>query len=655
MRIASIRLRNWMAYRGEHVLELGPKVYAIVARTGTDPERSNWLGKSSLLEAVVFALYGEHRFRTEDEWISEGESSGEIAIQFDDGRRVQRTRERGKRTTPYYYPQDATQAAMKEEAQAAIVEAVGLSSDDFRATCYFEQKKLARFIDAEPAERMKIVSAWLRLEPLEACETRAKQLGASLELDAKNVDGHLAALDAREAEIWKKDPETGKPKWTKEAIEAAIPEFEKDAERRRGLVASAEAALERNAQIIAGRSRISEYEQVLTDGRSVRVEYEKRNLLVLKTQAEGAENLARAAAVASGKVGREVTEARALAKGQFDGRCPVAGIQCPAKDSINQDRENNRRRAEEAEKACAVAEAQLDEAEKKARAARAALQEAERIGQRLEVLREQAKRLAPLAKAAKEGGEPEDPHIVRARLEKERGELMEVQLAIQNLRSWAKELDDIAKTRENLRAKRREIDAKVGVFREAVVVFGKRGAQRRVAEGALGQIEEGANRVLRDIGADNSIRVMWSREGKGLATACDACGHPFPSSVKVKHCERCGGVRGPKLENKLEIALARKSGAAEDLAGAGFQLAASRWLRESRGTSWSTALLDEPFGALDAAHRRGFAAHLTSMLSGAYGFEQAFVVAHHASVLDALPGRIEIVSDGRWSVPRVVV
>jgi hypothetical protein len=37
-----------------------------------------------------------------------------------------------------------------------------------------------------------------------------------------------------------------------------------------------------------------------------------------------------------------------------------------------------------------------------------------------------------------------------------------------------------------------------------------------------------------------------------------------------------------------------------------------------------------------------------------YGFRQAFVVAHHGSIMDALPGRIEIVRGAKGSIVRVV-
>ena len=658
MRIAKLRIRNIGPYRGEHVLELGPRVYAIVARLKEDARRSNWLGKSTLLKSIVYALEGSKAFpehRYDEDVISRGESACDSEIVFDEGTRILRTKLKGKRTSLYFFPAggDPTKPLVQDEAQLAIERFVGLSAEDFRATCYFEQKRLARFITTEPAKRMDMVSAWFRLEPLEKCEAAVHRMAASLEDTNKKLDGHLAALDQRKEDLARSLGWTEKD-GLREAIDRAIKNLDAEIETRKGIVGALEDKLQKNAEILAARSRVTDYQNVVAEGKKAREEFDKVKLPVLQQKWEEASGtLAQENATLEG-LSRDLRQKRQLARGEFDGACPVAGIDCPAKESINAERSRNAKLAAEAEKKHEAQHAKAHEAALGEAEARRQLGLARRLQERLDVLREQAKKLADQARLAKDGPEPADPIALRQELEKERGDMMDAKGKVERLRAWGKELDDAVVTRRTLNEKKAEIAGQLGTFREAAVIFGKRGAQRRVAEGALLQIQDDANEMLRESGANLSIEAQWSREGKGLATACEACGNPFPASAKVKHCERCGAPRGPKLENKLDIVLSDWSGAAEDLAGAGIQLAASRWLREERGTSWSTALLDEPFGALDAAHREGFAAHLTAMLSGRYGFEQAFVVAHHASVLDALPGRIEIVSDGKWAVPRVV-
>lgn len=656
MRIARIRNKNFGCYRGEHALDLEAKVYAIIARKQDDAERSNWLGKSTLLESVVYALEGTHRHRYDEDLISHGESMLDTELTFDEGSRILRSKQKGKSTRLYFYPRggDPTKPLVQDEAQLAIERFVGLTPEDFRATCYFEQKKMAKFITTEPSKRMDMVSAWFRLKPLENCETVVHRMASTLEDTNKKLDGHLAALDQRKEDLAKALGWTEKD-GLREAIDRAVKSLTEDLETRAGIVGALEDKLQKNGELLAARTRVQDYQNVVAEGKLAREAFDKVKLPVLQQEWETKSGLlAQEHTVLEGLRG-ELRQKRALARGEFDGSCPVAGIVCPATKAINEERERNAQLAKTAEQAFGEQEKKCNAASQVETDARKLLQEGQRLKDRLDLLREQAKKLAEQTKAAKDAPEAVDPQTIRQDLEKERGDMLDAKGKLERLRSWGRELDDAVVTRKTLNEKKAEIAGQLGTFREAAVIFGKRGAQRRVAEGALQQIQDDANDMLRECGANLSIEARWSREGKGLAGACEACGNPFPSSAKVKHCERCGTARGPKLENKLDIILSDFSGAAEDLAGAGIQLAASRWLREERGTTWSAALLDEPFGALDAAHRKGFAAHLTAMLSGRYGFEQAFVVAHHSSILDALPGRIEIVSDGKWSTPRVVV
>jgi hypothetical protein len=202
------------------------------------------------------------------------------------------------------------------------------------------------------------------------------------------------------------------------------------------------------------------------------------------------------------------------------------------------------------------------------------------------------------------------------------------------------------------RAEAEALERAVRTAAAAAAIFGKGGAQRRLAEGALGEIEGQANELLGECEIPLSVRVQWAREGSGVAASCSACGEPFPRSEKAKVCARCGAERGPNIVHSLSIDPSAQSGGARDLAGIFVQLAAAAWLVADRDAEWGCALLDEPTATLDSFNRRALSAHFSQILSRV-GCTQALVISHSSDAMQGLPGRIEVVSDGQWSTARV--
>lgn len=642
MRLAALRLSNWKCFYGDHSLVLDAKVYAIVARLRTDETRSNWCGKSSLTEAITFVLSGKHVFRTEDEFISLGEKRCSCSITFDDGSIVTRSRDRGK-STVLKYRVDGRELS-GDEARFEILRRMGLTEQDFDATWCFEQRQIARFILSRPKDRMDMVSGWVGLGPLEQAEAVAKSRAAQLIGDLDDVVARIASA--------KRVEQDAVGDGTLDILLAKIVDAE---DRTRTARASRDAArkahVEANA-VVRHFENADRYEQVKVHGMQL-AEQER----VLRGEAEAADVSAvaedhRLAVATQAEARRQVNQRKTVARGQFDGRCPIAEVSCPARNQINQTRSVAQVALDRAESALADAsEVEQTAAGEVARVTSAKL-ELRTVEAKLESARKVALELR------------ESRKVVRGLCRPDLGSLAEVEVAAQEMVVVAeRELATLrhrSETAERARIEhaklvvtQEDLDVRLATVQEAMKIFGKNGAQRRVAESVLGHIEATANAMLRDSGIELSVEIRWSREGDGLATACEVCGWAFPSSTKVKECKRCREARGPKLVHSLDFVLSRRSGAAEDLAGIAIQLAASAWLRDARDSTWTTAILDEATAHLDVAHRRMFLTSAFRMLSHA-GFDQAFVVAHSQHLADALPGRILIESDGSRSSVRVV-
>ena len=617
--ISRLVLKNWLAYRGEHVLDLEAKAYAIHAhRADLDPDRSNWCGKSALVESIRFALYGVHRHDTEDGWITNGEKEGSVRVEMPDGAWIERSRVRGK-TTVVRASFSQEKESAKDRAQEEIARHLALSEEDYRNTCDWAQGEMARIITLRPAQRTEIVSQWLGLAPLEK----------ALDLAKSDYRSQLRALEAIAAE--------------EKAV--VLPE-ERDV-----------AALERELQTVA--SEVAQLEAALDEARLLTADYERwKEAEQLRQEAAGLEKAIAAAGkvlvrdpaaetAAEAEAARDLRQKRQLAAGVFDGACPVASIQCPAKDQILAQRAHNASLLEAARLRHGEADRALSDARTAQREGQARVQELERLKGRLDGLRVQIARAPAQAPPV-----PGDLAALRQDLDAARRRQQEAATAVSLAREANAQRERAAALVATLRTKREEAAADLRICKDGVGIF--RDALRVVAEGNLARIERRANQALVAAGVDLQVAVSWVSEGKDLAKDCAECGEPFPSSRKVRACARCGAERGPNLIQELTIEPSNVSGAANDLAGIFVQFAASAWVRSARGSTWATACLDEPVAQLDRANRRSFAAALPRLLA-ASAFRQAFVVAHTPETLEALPGRIVIVNEGGNATPKVIV
>lgn len=642
MRVARVWMTNWMRFAGDNTVDLDAAVYGIVGAYDDDERRSNWSGKTAFVEAIRFALFGVHRAAREDGWITHGEPGGSVSVTLSDGTLITRSRRRGQATR--LLVERGGEQATGDAAQAVLDTALGLGRDDFEVTCWFGQKQMARLILAKPVERFDLVSGWFGLDPLQRCEERVRLhlsgISSEAVVGAQALQGAHARLDALVL-AWagvlgnaaptarvgvlrgEMASRGGRCKAAEARVNAALAEVEAFAGGRRAVDAAEELA-----EIRAQGKELSEQIDVLAESGALVGDW------------TDAHDLAKAALT---RAADELKAKRSLARGEFSGRCPVDGHSCPVSRDINERVGANAGLYEAAVQAYDAAAKQESTTRLELDGLVAEARKHDALVGKRDALRARARVLLPLAETVKGLRFDADEHARRLAaldaahraLAAEEEGLHAVQAALLELEGLLVAIDTAERTLARVRARE-------AVGRAALRIFGRSGAQKRIAEAALAEIEAGANGILREAAIDLSLRVQWGREGVGLATWCGECGAPYPSSARVKACERCKAERGPKVVERLDIELSDRSGAAEDLAGAALQLSAAAWLRRERGVSWSVAFLDEPFGALDEANRKGFAAHLVAMLRGSAGFEQAFIVAHHPDVIDGLPARLVV-------------
>lgn len=639
MRISRIEIENWRCFRGSHSVDLDSGAHAIIARHETDPDRSNWLGKSTFLWAPRFAQTGEKPkdCQTEDDWITRGEEAGSVKVLLSDRTEIERSRKRGGPTVLVVKSINGT--FRKAEAQAEIERIVGLS-DAGGDSWFLAQKSFDDFVKMRPGERAKIVSGWLRIEPLQRAEANVRSSLSELfnkesQLSAKErADRDLLASLLTRAGI-----DTGIPiSHAVEKLSEIVQTNEAIARETLKDIESHETELRKLSKIEADRERAKEREDLAKEVERARREAERaeatvpggRKLVRLRQAYQGASEEA-------ATLDRIARDKRTLARGEFDGCCPVGGQTCPVTKELNAQHKQNARAAQEAVKEATEAHERVEGARREHEAAEWQLRAAERARERLATLSARLERIKPVDISDFDESRADELNVLLSKAKRRRDEARD---GMRDAKNAIAEVERIGKRIEETVRELAAIKDRIRTKREAVEILGRRGAQRRIAEAALTEVEDGANALLARAGIDLYVRFRWDRETGGLATACDVCGASFPASTRIRECSKCQTTRGPKIDERLDVVLSDRSGAADDLAGLAISLSVSSMLRAERGSAWGVVCLDEPFAALDRANRKSLARGLISALVGQW--EQALVIAHDDATMDGMSNRIVI-------------
>ncbi|RPJ17583.1 MAG: SMC family ATPase, partial [Chloroflexi bacterium] len=169
----------------------------------------NGAGKSSLLDAITWSLFGEARGKSSDVInLRQDVKAAEVALTFqheENTYRVQRTLPRNKNTILEF--QVRTQTGWKpltekttRETQARIEQTLRLDFETFVNASFFLQGKADQFTQQNAGKRKEVLSNILGLEMWEDYKNRTAEKRKSLEREADEIDGRIREIDTELAE-----------------------------------------------------------------------------------------------------------------------------------------------------------------------------------------------------------------------------------------------------------------------------------------------------------------------------------------------------------------------------------------------------------------------------------------------------------------------
>jgi exonuclease SbcC len=197
-----LRIAGFLSYRDP--VELDFHAFDLACISG-----HNGAGKSSLLDAITWSLFGEARGKSSDIInLNADVKAAEVALTFQhEGNtyRVQRTLPRNKSTVLEFQIQNGDEwrpltEKTTRDTQARIEQTLRLDYETFVNASFFLQGKADQFTQQNATRRKEVLSNILGLEAWEEYKNRTAEKRKAIEREVDEIDGRIAEIDSELAE-----------------------------------------------------------------------------------------------------------------------------------------------------------------------------------------------------------------------------------------------------------------------------------------------------------------------------------------------------------------------------------------------------------------------------------------------------------------------
>ena len=299
----NLKLRNFMCYRDS----VPPLSFAGIHTACLAGDNGN--GKSALIDAMTWALWGKARARSDDDLIHTGQKEMEVEFDFSVGGqpyRIIRKRARPRRSSGAGQSilefQRATDDGFKSisgnsiaQTQQKISDTIHMDYDTFVNSAFLRQGRADEFTTKRPTERKEVLANILGLDYYDQLEDKARELARGQELEKVQLESTLREISDELALRPEYEAELEQTQYALSRIEEVAREKEgklnelrqqKDAlERKKVQLDQMEAAIHERTrslelletQVSQLQSRINEYEALIAQREKIEAGYTSYN------------------------------------------------------------------------------------------------------------------------------------------------------------------------------------------------------------------------------------------------------------------------------------------------------------------------------------------------------------------------------------------
>lgn len=216
MRINTIEIKGFSSYKNYTKIDVPTGIIGIVGTMDGIIGKSNGTGKSSIVKAILFALYGTGSYdRAEEIWndtlFPNEDAFVRITFELNGNSYVVERGRKGKSSYLDALENDSNVGASVKEAQDFIINLLGMDSKLFLASVFFSQGDLSSFIEMDPKDRKDYIDSVVDLEVWRAagrdCVRDSKKTIEDIDTakeKIKSFSNQLGRIDVEVSEIEEK-------------------------------------------------------------------------------------------------------------------------------------------------------------------------------------------------------------------------------------------------------------------------------------------------------------------------------------------------------------------------------------------------------------------------------------------------------------------